>query len=62
MDLGLNGKVGAATGGSFGIGLAIAERLAAEGANLVPPRAAPSAPAKRCSSPPPTAITSSHRR
>jgi len=36
MDLGLNGKVGAMTGGSVGIGLAIAERLAAEGANLVP--------------------------
>ena len=36
MDLGLNGKVGAMTGGSVGIGLAIAERLAAEGMNLVP--------------------------
>ncbi len=36
MDLGLNGKVGAMTGGSVGIGLAIAERLAAEGVNLVP--------------------------
>ncbi len=35
MDLGLNGKVGAVTGGSVGIGLAIAERLAAEGVNLV---------------------------
>jgi NADP-dependent 3-hydroxy acid dehydrogenase YdfG len=36
MDLGLNGKVGAKTGGSLGIGLAIAERLAAEGVNLAP--------------------------
>ena len=35
MDLGLNGKVGAVTGGNVGIGLAIAERLAAEGVNLV---------------------------
>jgi len=35
MDLGLNGKVGAMTGGSVGIGLAIAVRLVAEGLNLV---------------------------
>ena len=35
MDLGLNGKVAVVTGGSVGIGLAIAEGLAAEGVNLV---------------------------
>ena len=34
MDLGLTGKVAVITGGSVGIGLAIAEGLAAEGANL----------------------------
>ncbi len=34
MDLGLKGKVAAITGGSVGIGLAIAEGLAAEGVNL----------------------------
>jgi len=34
MDLGLKGKVAAITGGSVGIGLAIAEGLAAEGAHL----------------------------
>jgi hypothetical protein len=33
MDLGLNGKVGAMTGGSVGVGLAIAVRLVAEGLN-----------------------------
>jgi NAD(P)-dependent dehydrogenase (short-subunit alcohol dehydrogenase family) len=35
MDLGLTGKVAVITGGSVGIGLAIAEGLAAEGANIV---------------------------
>jgi 3-oxoacyl-[acyl-carrier protein] reductase len=35
MDLGLTGKTTIVTGGSIGIGLAIAEGLAAEGANLV---------------------------
>ncbi|WP_181706028.1 SDR family NAD(P)-dependent oxidoreductase [Chthonobacter rhizosphaerae] len=35
MDLGLNGKVAVITGGSVGIGLAVAEGLAAEGAHLV---------------------------
>jgi NAD(P)-dependent dehydrogenase (short-subunit alcohol dehydrogenase family) len=35
MDLGLKGKVAVITGGSVGIGLAIAEGLAAEGAHIV---------------------------
>ena len=35
MDLGLRDKVAVITGGTVGIGLAIAEGLAAEGANLV---------------------------
>lgn len=35
MDLGLQGKVAVVTGGSIGIGLAVAHGLAAEGANLV---------------------------
>lgn len=35
MDLGLNGKVAVITGGSVGIGLAVAEGLAAEGVNVV---------------------------
>ncbi len=35
MDLGLNGKVAVVTGGSVGIGLAVAEALAAEGAHVV---------------------------
>ncbi len=35
MDLGLTGKVAVVTGGSVGIGLAIAEGLAAEGVKLV---------------------------
>lgn len=35
MDLGLKGKVAVITGGTVGIGLAVAEGLAAEGANLV---------------------------
>ena len=35
MDLGLKGKVAIVGGGSMGIGLGIATRLAAEGANLV---------------------------
>jgi NAD(P)-dependent dehydrogenase (short-subunit alcohol dehydrogenase family) len=34
MDLGISGKVAAITGGSVGIGLAIAQGLAAEGVNL----------------------------
>lgn len=35
MDLGLTGKIAVITGGTVGIGLAIAEGLAAEGCNLV---------------------------
>jgi NAD(P)-dependent dehydrogenase (short-subunit alcohol dehydrogenase family) len=35
MDLGLGGKVAVITGGSVGIGLAVAEGLAAEGCDLV---------------------------
>ena len=35
MDLGLKGKVAVITGGSVGIGLAVAQGLAAEGANVV---------------------------
>jgi 3-oxoacyl-[acyl-carrier protein] reductase len=35
MDLGLKDKVAVITGGSVGIGLAVAEGLAAEGANIV---------------------------
>jgi 3-oxoacyl-[acyl-carrier protein] reductase len=35
MDLGLRGKVGVVTGGTVGIGLAVAEGLAAEGVNLL---------------------------
>ena len=35
MDLGLSGKVAVITGASVGIGLAVAEGLAAEGANIV---------------------------
>jgi len=35
MDLGLRGKVAVITGGSIGIGLAVAEGLAAEGVDLV---------------------------
>src|SRR5215207_7864581 len=35
MDLGLEDKVAVITGGTVGIGLAVAEGLAAEGANLV---------------------------
>ena len=35
MDLGLQGKTVFVTGASGGIGLAVAEVLAAEGANLV---------------------------
>jgi NADP-dependent 3-hydroxy acid dehydrogenase YdfG len=34
MDLGLTGKIAAVTGGSVGIGLAIARGLAAEGVDL----------------------------
>jgi 3-oxoacyl-[acyl-carrier protein] reductase len=36
MDLGPNGRVGAMTGGSVGIGLASADGLAAEDVNLAP--------------------------
>jgi len=35
MDLGLRGKVAVITGGTVGIGLAVAEGLAAEGANVL---------------------------
>jgi NAD(P)-dependent dehydrogenase (short-subunit alcohol dehydrogenase family) len=35
MDLGLKGKLAVITGGSVGIGLAVAEGLAAEGANIL---------------------------
>ncbi|MEO6395597.1 MAG: SDR family oxidoreductase [Devosia sp.] len=35
MDLGLKGKLAVVTGGSVGIGLAVAEGLAAEGVNLI---------------------------
>ena len=35
MDLGLKGKVAVITGGSVGIGLAVAQGLAAEGVNIV---------------------------
>src|SRR5688500_931167 len=35
MDLGLRDKVAVITGGSVGIGLAVAEGLAAEGAHMV---------------------------
>jgi NAD(P)-dependent dehydrogenase (short-subunit alcohol dehydrogenase family) len=35
MDLGLRGKVAVITGASVGIGLAVAEGLAAEGAHIV---------------------------
>ncbi len=35
MDLGLGGKVAVITGGSVGIGLAVAEGLAAEGAHVI---------------------------
>ena len=35
MDLGLKDKVAVITGGSVGIGLAVAEGLAAEGAHIV---------------------------
>ena len=35
MDMGLRGKVAIITGGTVGIGLAVAEGLAAEGANVV---------------------------
>ena len=35
MDLGLSGKVAVVTGGSVGIGLAVAEGLAAEGSHVV---------------------------
>ena len=40
MDLGLKDKVAVITGGSVGIGLAVAEGLAAEGAHIVHGRAA----------------------
>ena len=47
MDLGLKDKVAVITGGSVGIGLAIAEGLAAEGVNVGSRRATPSGCARR---------------
>ena len=38
MDLGLNGKVAAAIGGSVSIGLAIAELLTSSDANYLSPK------------------------
>lgn len=35
MDMGLGGKVAVITGGSVGIGLAVAEALAAEGVDII---------------------------
>jgi len=35
MELGLDGKIAVITGGSVGVGLAVAEGLAAEGVNLL---------------------------
>ena len=45
MDLELRDKIAVVTGGSVGIGLAVAEGLAAEGVDVVLPRAAKSATA-----------------
>ena len=47
MDLGLKDKVAVITGGSVGIGLAVAHGLAAEGAQSSSPRATATAPRER---------------
>ena len=78
MDLGLRGKVAVITGGSVGIGLAVAEGLAAEGAHVVlaardaarvereaaasPPTSGSRASPSPATSPPPKAATRWSRR